>query len=757
MDALSKLTDDDWVECKSVFETALGQLSLGQLVQDPRYTMMDLMSAIEINDARTDSYVAARTPARDALPDFDPARELDVDEAVTIIDELMRLEATFQDGQPLMSTLWNCNYFRVPSLETLASTIPAGPVNSVQAVFRAMLLGILKSQEIVWEECCKGHVYEHEDVHLASSTLSFDSLMSACYPPRAEPSPSPPRMQDPLLVAGQSTEAAPPKDRAISIDDVLRLLDESSHWLQTRGVAHTDDERDAVERLLLRVTLRIDLLYASALLTFPAHTSPSQIQNHLTRISTYSSDLPAPSSPTSPAQPRPLLESIFAPSPSIPLLATSAPPRLIEPFPLGESYDRCVRLLVRELEGLCQLWQGWRNQGAEGFGWKDVKEYSRMLARREVSPYVRSLHQTVLTSTPSHIFSISPLIHFATSFLSTLTSIPSAFFLEDLFTLRQTETDYSSPAHVVFAWLERLAQELVRTSVPLAGQNRTRQFRWVRKSVPTWARLVDETERDIVPILAAFVGPPAIDGQGRARRGIESLGLAIRATFLELVVESVACGFEREMELYRTDESSRVWFVLSRIAEELEGAWNDLSQELSLGQDKYVKAKLGEARAIKEMSRGSLVTSILFPSAEPKFSSPFLASVAIDPGKADRGRHGQRFDWLSAGGLVRAQTGFDAYTSELRSLQAASGPSLAQAGKVAYEHAIAALTLTASVPLADRGCSVRPEFTLRNLASLRRTAFTNQNKLTSILNESPSQKRSTSNLVWDHAWFPIHS
>lgn len=32
-------------------------------------------------------------------------------------------------------------------------------------------------------------------------------------------------------------------------------------------------------------------------------------------------------------------------------------------------------------------------------GWKEVKEYSRMMARREVSPYLRSLHQVrLLTS-----------------------------------------------------------------------------------------------------------------------------------------------------------------------------------------------------------------------------------------------------------------------------------------------------------------------------------------------------------------------
>lgn len=59
-----------------------------------------------------------------------------------------------------MSTVWNCNYFRPSSLAALASTCDGERSASIQAVFRAMLLGVLKTQEIVWEECCKGQVYE---------------------------------------------------------------------------------------------------------------------------------------------------------------------------------------------------------------------------------------------------------------------------------------------------------------------------------------------------------------------------------------------------------------------------------------------------------------------------------------------------------------------------------------------------------------------------------------------------------------------
>ncbi|GAA5875576.1 hypothetical protein JCM16303_000672 [Sporobolomyces ruberrimus] len=763
MDSFSEIAEEEWVDCKAVFETALSELSTGQLIQDPRYTMMDLMSAIEINDPRTDSFAAARNSSREQLPDFDASRILDVQEVVWVIDEMMRLEATFQDGQPLMSTLWNCNYLRVPSLTTLASTCTEGRVDSVQGVFRAMLLGILKTQEIVWEECCKGQVYEHEDVHLASSTLTFDKLMAACYTLRSSRSPSPPPTTDnPLLVPGQQAEPTPrpAPDRTVSIDDVLRLLDEASAWLQSHRVDDPIPEiQEAWAQLTLRVALRIDLLYILALLTFPAHTSPSQIQNHLTRISTYMSRLPSSSS--SPPQTTfvapPYLKAIFAPSPSIPLLATSAPPRLIEPFPVVESYDKNVRDLVSELGGLCQLWEGWRREGQDKLGWKDVKEYSRMMARREVSPYLRSLHQTVLTSTPSHVFSVSPLIHFAISFLATHTSIPPSFFLEDLYTIHQAESDYSSPGHVIFAWLEKFAQELVRTSLPLSGQNRTRQFRWIRKSVPNWVSLVSETKETVVPLLLSIVK----QDHEEARRGIERIELAMRSTFVELVLENVGSGFESGMELYRADEWSRVWFVLAIIAEEHEGNMREL---LANGSENvaYLKSKAEGSAALKEMARGSFIMASLCPSPQPKFSSPFLPSVAIDQDRADRGRFEQRFDWIRAGAgrdesILRSPIEYAAYFAEVLKTRSVERVSLAQEGKACFARAVEASTSLAGVPLAERGSSVRPEFTLRHLASMRRTAFANQGRLAALLASSEMPTATPPSLKWDNPWFPIFS
>ncbi|GAA5952179.1 hypothetical protein JCM21900_006932 [Sporobolomyces salmonicolor] len=746
---------DDWVDALPLLESALADLETGQLIREERYSMMDLMAAIEINDARTDSYLSARNALEKAqeLPRFDPGAKLSVQEMLWVLDEIMRLEATFQDGHPLVSTLWTCNYFRPAALSAvsgLSSTSPCQPPvsQSLQGVFRAMLLGVLKSNEIIWEELCKGQVYEHEDVHLSNSTLSFNALMASCFPP-ASPLPLPSL----LLLPGQQSPQAPPTERTVSVDDILRALDEALAWLQEKEQV---DAMDAVtrEELVTRVTLRIDLLYILALLTFPAHTSPTQVSHHLARVTSYLPLLPSVSCSDLPSSfsPSPALLAIFCPSPSVPLLSTSQPPRHIEPFPVGEAYNRSVREVVKELGGLCELWEGWKSRpGQSGGGWKELREYCKQLERRRAAPYVRSLQQSIIASTPSHLFSSIPLLTLSASFLSTLTALPSPILLVHLLALRASEHSYASPAHVVVAWAERLSAELLRTTSSLAGQNRARQHRWVRKSaLPAggWAQLVHEAEAEIVPLLQSLL--PAVH-----RRSVALIPTAMRVHFAELSLEALLSGFEGEMELYGEEERPSVWSVAERISREVERMWEALGAER--GEE--------EGGAWLRARRDELAT--LFPPPRPtKFATPFLPSLAVDSAKAEEGRFRQRFDWLSSTsegssglGLERVVRWQD-YKVEVERLGGVERQQLAKDGLAAYTEAIEVFTVVGSIPLAERGSAIRPEFALRWLAAVRRTAFANQNRLTSLLTAAaPSPSSSESELSpakvkWDSQWFP---
>lgn len=127
-----------------------------------------------------------------------------------------------------------------------------------------MLLGTLKCAETVWDELCKGQVYEvrrifwfasivaaacgaltvpslqYEDVHLSLSGQSFTELLASAFPPLPV---------SPLRVAPAGEAAG---ERVVSVDDVLEALDVAQNWL----VDNMDDSptRDG---LLGRIAIRM--------------------------------------------------------------------------------------------------------------------------------------------------------------------------------------------------------------------------------------------------------------------------------------------------------------------------------------------------------------------------------------------------------------------------------------------------------------------------------------------------------------------
>ena len=73
---------------------------------------------------------------------------------------------TFHDGHPLGSTLFRCQYLRPARLVELCSASKSPTTMNGQEsgwrriVLRALLLGVIKTVEITWEELSKAQVYE---------------------------------------------------------------------------------------------------------------------------------------------------------------------------------------------------------------------------------------------------------------------------------------------------------------------------------------------------------------------------------------------------------------------------------------------------------------------------------------------------------------------------------------------------------------------------------------------------------------------
>ncbi|GAA5837751.1 hypothetical protein JCM9279_006851 [Rhodotorula babjevae] len=581
----------EYADALPLLEQAMADLAKGQLVRDERCSMMDLMSAIEINDARTDTFLHSQKERQrqSSLPLFDPAVPLSAQDVIWLHDEVLRLEATFHAGYPLASTLWACNYLRADALAIISGFAPSTSAVAEDeqsqlrtVVLRALLLAVLKSSQIVWEELGKGQVYEHEDVHLSRGSLSFNTLMSACYPPSFPP-PAPP---SPLVMPGQGQDDPPqPPERLISVDDVLRDLDDSLQWLQAEERVHAEWLSDeAREKLIARVTMRIDLLYPIALLTYPAHTSPSAISHHLDRLESYSSLFPSATASPPPGStsyhPPPSLQAAFHPSATVPLLATQQPPRPVDIFPLGAAYD-LWRRIVSDLGELMALWELWRR--GEG-GWRELHEWSRRRARVEAQPYVRSVQQSLI-STPTHLFHVNPISSLGTSFL-TLTTPLSSTFVSTLPILLSHESHPSQPAHALLAFLERLSAKLAQFAHALAGQNRGRQRRWVIKSLRTWDDLAREADDDgrrlVLEVLAAVEHALPEGDTARVRQAAGLLGTAVSAHAHELALETLLSGFEDRVGLFGGGPSgggggaAEAWWVGATVATRSATLWDTL-------------------------------------------------------------------------------------------------------------------------------------------------------------------------------------
>jgi hypothetical protein len=82
-----------------------------------------------------------------------------------VIPAFSPVQVGFHQGHPLASTLFTCQYFRPHSLSAVSARSTTSKREDLaeglrNVVLRAMLMGIIKSTEITWEELCKGQVYE---------------------------------------------------------------------------------------------------------------------------------------------------------------------------------------------------------------------------------------------------------------------------------------------------------------------------------------------------------------------------------------------------------------------------------------------------------------------------------------------------------------------------------------------------------------------------------------------------------------------
>ncbi|KAF2162062.1 hypothetical protein M409DRAFT_69297 [Zasmidium cellare ATCC 36951] len=209
------------------FVVASEQLQPGELVKDECFTLFEAVGALEIMDPKMDS---GRIPPGDSFePDFDVCAGLNANQVLWIMDELFRLEMSFQDGYPLSQNIFtSLHVFRLLAPENRHpyhlrfEGLSAKDETTVQQqlvhfVLRAYCIAVVKCVQCTLNLIQTYTYYEEEDF----VTYLF------------------------------GRELLP----TLSPVDGTRLLIDAADWLETSGL-----DQDVQDTLRLRLLAREELL-----------------------------------------------------------------------------------------------------------------------------------------------------------------------------------------------------------------------------------------------------------------------------------------------------------------------------------------------------------------------------------------------------------------------------------------------------------------------------------------------------------------
>ncbi|GIZ37087.1 hypothetical protein CKM354_000055000 [Cercospora kikuchii] len=148
------------------FIAASGQLKAGELVKDEYFTLFEAVGALEIMDPKMDSGFVEPTDTFE--PEWKVIDEdgINGEEALWIMDELMRLEMLFHEGYPLSQNVFtSLHIFR---LVDPGNTYPynlalsEGNPSFTQRILRIYCLAVIKSCQLVLE-CIQAQTYYEEE------------------------------------------------------------------------------------------------------------------------------------------------------------------------------------------------------------------------------------------------------------------------------------------------------------------------------------------------------------------------------------------------------------------------------------------------------------------------------------------------------------------------------------------------------------------------------------------------------------------
>ncbi|KAJ2673464.1 N-alpha-acetyltransferase, non-catalitic subunit [Coemansia sp. RSA 1085] len=229
LESIATSSDDVWQDITELVDRGTEELSSGQLLKHPHFTLFDAMTSIEVMDPRLDMGMLSQEDEEE-IAQWDIQRKLSLQEALWISLQMFRCEMTWHMSASLLQTIYTCNYFTQYSTESTAET--DNPVRDL--VLYPILIGTGLCCRFVWNEYGRENVFREEDVHFGAVSPQFFDEYS----------------QSDALRLLDTAKTYLEQQREDAAEQLLVLVEIRRHWLQALAWLSSDDGSErALEEL----------------------------------------------------------------------------------------------------------------------------------------------------------------------------------------------------------------------------------------------------------------------------------------------------------------------------------------------------------------------------------------------------------------------------------------------------------------------------------------------------------------------------
>ncbi|KAB5595202.1 N-alpha-acetyltransferase 35 [Ceratobasidium theobromae] len=594
------------VDIKEFIDAATQDLEVGEVLFMPNFSLFDAMSAIEIMDPRMDSALVPPGVTPPEVPFTDPNAPLVAEQVCWILDRTMSAEMGWHGGYALSQTLYTSLYMHqiaptwqdgmVPQYFPARRYDPLRPLGLVSIVLQAGLMAIVKTCDMVWRELNKGHVFDMEDFNADKADIS--------------------------LLEG------------IQIPTVIGQLDKALSWLERWNTTDTVWKHALYNRISLRKHILLAVSANESMGDMGARVADALASYHTIRSG------PVPSTPPPSSQ----LHAAFDPTINRRLI-------VIELMSIDDAWKALQSMLQGMLE-ICHLLES-----------NDVLDMMMLLRLRARLPpstnrsaYVRSLNASLLLNTLSPQAQrqwrsrgqvVNPKRPALELFLSQLVGLP----ISHIRAVNDWPGGTGSLTLPPGQFEEAIERLLVQHTMSLCA-NRPRMRRKMSRLLADWHVLWEHA----VDMAVLVREDPML-------KDLRRLPLGILHLRLDNVVDWTFAGFETL--LYAESEWPMLYWhlvkvlgqqvqtmeTLLRLLQASQGTLTDpqpeqkilkpyLFIEHPLGTLDYVRSCITYSRALRSLSRGTLLTLFARP---PKGID--VSMLSKPPTACEALLMGRRFKW----------------------------------------------------------------------------------------------------------------